>query len=539
MTARDDRAPKPDVLYLRQILRKIERGDYRIPAFQRGYVWDEQKVLRLLESVAKGYPIGSILLWKSDTKKLELADSEHLPYPVLEERYPTTYILDGLQRCGALYGAFYKNHGGADEVFAVGYDLRNEVFVNLTEGPFGPEVVPLRELFDSLAFLRRHGLLLPLDDGPALVERAVNLLNTFQEYMVATVTIEPEEVDDVVEIFERINSTGTPLNSLDFMRAVTWSPTFDLNDEISDVAAIAAGRGFELEPETAIKLLSLAMDKEPLPSSMLELRDSSPSSLHEGIRDVKRALLGTIELLESGMCLHSSDYLPYEGVLLVAFGFVLASHRSEVVDADQASLDKLMRWALSVSLSEGLRGRPDNYVARACREAKALGRGARSQLSFRLSTSVNDLTEKRFIRRKARSSAFALMLAKNGAMSLRSGEVIPKERYLQKFDSSCYQPVLSTQELASVLGRPVSSSRVFANMVLTPYGQRYDTSSLVGEFDQLALQLGQAGAEVAFDSQGIDRDAIEALRLRLPSAFIAARAKRLLKLMYVLAEQPL
>lgn len=40
-------------------------GTIRLPKFQRDFVWTRQQVLDLLDSIARGYPIGSFLLWKS------------------------------------------------------------------------------------------------------------------------------------------------------------------------------------------------------------------------------------------------------------------------------------------------------------------------------------------------------------------------------------------------------------------------------------------------------------------------------------------
>ncbi|MFK1887577.1 DUF262 domain-containing protein [Bacteroides fragilis] len=50
--------------YLREIYTKINNGKYAIPVFQRDYVWKKEQVLDLFDSISKGYPIGTIILWK-------------------------------------------------------------------------------------------------------------------------------------------------------------------------------------------------------------------------------------------------------------------------------------------------------------------------------------------------------------------------------------------------------------------------------------------------------------------------------------------
>ncbi len=59
-------------LTIRQIIEHIVRGQIRIPAFQRGFVWDSEMVAYLMDSIYKGFPIGALLLWRTrETLKFE------------------------------------------------------------------------------------------------------------------------------------------------------------------------------------------------------------------------------------------------------------------------------------------------------------------------------------------------------------------------------------------------------------------------------------------------------------------------------------
>ncbi len=76
-------------------------------------------------------------------------------------------------------------------------------------------------------------------------------------------------------MFHRINSTGTRLSAVDFMRALTWSPKFDLNQEIANLQKEFDTRNFSIEPETFVKIIAIMDGKQPNPTAMLELRDSN------------------------------------------------------------------------------------------------------------------------------------------------------------------------------------------------------------------------------------------------------------------------
>lgn len=64
-TAPVPKDPQPSVDRIDELARRILKGDILLPKFQSGLVWDKEQILTLLDSVARGYPIGSILLWQS------------------------------------------------------------------------------------------------------------------------------------------------------------------------------------------------------------------------------------------------------------------------------------------------------------------------------------------------------------------------------------------------------------------------------------------------------------------------------------------
>jgi len=51
------RDPKPDILRIEELVRKVKSGDIKLPKFQRPFVWNKKDVLKLLDSIYNGYPI--------------------------------------------------------------------------------------------------------------------------------------------------------------------------------------------------------------------------------------------------------------------------------------------------------------------------------------------------------------------------------------------------------------------------------------------------------------------------------------------------
>ena len=54
------------------VMNDIENGRVRLPPFQREFVWSASKVLDLMDSIYKGFPVGSFFYWKADRKYVTL-----------------------------------------------------------------------------------------------------------------------------------------------------------------------------------------------------------------------------------------------------------------------------------------------------------------------------------------------------------------------------------------------------------------------------------------------------------------------------------
>ncbi|HVR22828.1 MAG TPA: DUF262 domain-containing protein, partial [Candidatus Polarisedimenticolia bacterium] len=94
------------MITIRQVLDSLLRGTIRIPAFQRGFVWDADSVAYFMDSLYKGFPVGSLLFWRS---KFQLKIEKQLGPFVLPDRdpdYPIDYVLDGQQRITSIFGVF-------------------------------------------------------------------------------------------------------------------------------------------------------------------------------------------------------------------------------------------------------------------------------------------------------------------------------------------------------------------------------------------------------------------------------------------------
>ena len=153
-------------LAIRAVIDHILGGRIRIPAFQRGFVWDAWRVAYFMDTLYKGYPFGAVLLWRTSN---QLRTERNLgPYdlPKVDPHYPIDYVLDGQQRLTSIFGVFQTELQPAsdefDDRFAIHFDLGAETsiqeseFVALSPNEVDPSRhFPLRVLFDVVKYEKR------------------------------------------------------------------------------------------------------------------------------------------------------------------------------------------------------------------------------------------------------------------------------------------------------------------------------------------------------------------------------------------------
>lgn len=493
--------PKPQIQYLKSLLRLVEEGKLRIPAFQRKFVWTDDQIIDLLESVVSGYPIGSLLFWEVSERILKVQTEPLVPFPDIEEKYPLQYVLDGLQRLSTLYGVFHADKTKVG-TFNVVYDLSEKIFKHYETGMNVDTSIFLADLFSPKNLLETQAKLSKKENGDDLISASIQLQTAFQEYSIPTVSISNRTVQDVVAMFHRINSKGTRLSAVDFMRALTWSEAFDLNQEIDKLRAELQQKKFDVGPETLVKVIAVMDGKDPNPSSMLALRDSTAENLHKATALSRAAFDRLIAFVGDSFFIYNSEFLAYELQILALLLFFR--------DDDSKNLDVLRKWITTTTFNEELRGKPDNYVTNVLKAVRELKKTAEQPaLQLRLKLSADDLLEKKFIRNKALSAGFAYLFAQNGPRSLVSGEPITPDTYMQEFDGVYFNGLLTAKQLQEIK-LDSSSNKVLANLILVLPGEIKQLSKETAAETIARVQKTKDGRSI-LSSQFITDEAAAAL----------------------------
>ncbi|AWM40246.1 hypothetical protein GobsT_12990 [Gemmata obscuriglobus] len=338
-----------------RLITRLEDGDIKIPVFQRQYVWNQRQVIELLESVYRGYPIGSLLFWLTKERLSAARDIGGFKLPDTKDQYPQNYVLDGQQRITTIYGVLmWQGDPDDDSVFDICFDLchatPDKAFIPTPESPL-PTHLRMNILFDTKKFRNFQLSLLQRHDADDLMGKADVLLETFREYSIPIVTVTEPTVEQVALIFERINSTGTKLTVFDLMIAATWSANFNLRSEfdgcIQDLAIKDYG---DVSPVAMLQVLSAHISGSAKRDTILKLRSKTDRELQANMTEVREAMKRAVDFLTNELHVRSVGFLPYERQLVVMSHVFCKRPRLSV-----AARDVLRKWFWRTSFAERYR----------------------------------------------------------------------------------------------------------------------------------------------------------------------------------------
>ena len=270
-------------------LQKIHQRAWVLPAIQREFVWSRDQIRRLFDSLMRGYPVGSFLLWEVDPGQVDdytfydfltHYHERKNPYATKVDRplnQGVTAVLDGQQRLTALVIGLYGSHAEKlpNKYFTNpdAYPIKR-LYLNLIEPPpTADEELGLRynlrfltddeaaAQVDGIQVWFRLGDILKLSDsGPAIMtvvgERFSDaghikaaFHNVFALYdavrqkpVVNAYLEETTDADKVLDIFVRVNSGGTKLSNSDLLLSMATNQFKEL-DAREQVRSLVAELG--------------------------------------------------------------------------------------------------------------------------------------------------------------------------------------------------------------------------------------------------------------------------------------------------------
>lgn len=220
---------------------EIDSGQIKLPMFQREFVWDKEQSAKLIDSILKGYPIGTFIFWKTREALRSVKDIGNHSLPETPRGDYAQYILDGQQRITSLY-AIRKGLRISKDGKEINY---RDIYVNLDYDPLNDEQIVTSQKDEGNIYVSVHDLLtqkiveLFKQAGQSKADIIEEYKTKLTTYDFATITIKDYPIDIACDVFSRINTGGKALTLFEIMVAMTYDEAkgFDLAlkyDELLD-----------------------------------------------------------------------------------------------------------------------------------------------------------------------------------------------------------------------------------------------------------------------------------------------------------------
>jgi len=413
---------------------------FAIPKLQRNFVWDGNRAASLLDSVLREIPIGSLFLWEMSQKSAHLIrQSATVLPPFAKNNKRIWFVIDGQQRLSVIYQALQGeakvNDAGRDIdfgrlCFVVNPDTADAFAKRIVyRKPVFREFVPVCDILapDWKRRIGKHPI--------AVMKKIRNCRERLLRFKLPIVKIESATLDEIGEVFTRVNSLGMKVTSAD--RAIALMGKLDVhaiadelryklreaNFELGSVDPILMGFNLvteELQPEGDPPKLERMARRW---SQRIENDDSSRKEFEAIWHRYQDAALRTVEYLRQRFPVHDESFLPSVNMLSTLSVFFF--HHPSPPNGRQAREIRKWFWVTGVAKRYSGAGYHRNLVADA-RMFQDLAFGKNRLFTFRERLDpILTVQAEQYSAQSARTRAFFCLLALLKPKYLDNGNEIP------------------------------------------------------------------------------------------------------------------
>lgn len=334
---------------------EIDSGQIKLPMFQREFVWEKEQSSKLIDSILKGFPIGTFIFWKTKEELRSYKEVGNHKLPETDKGDYVQYILDGQQRITSLY-AIRKGIRITKDGKVVDY---RDIFINLDYDPENDEQIVVTEQQTGKRFVSVHRVLTSqvtdlLDEFPnrETLKQIETYKNKLTNYDFSTITIKDYPIEVACEVFSRINTGGKSLTVFEIMVAKTYDEAkkFDLaekyellRDGSDDTKECLTTAKFETLPESIIMQCVAAITLRAVRSKdILKIRRETFIDQWE---PMKASLFTAIDFIRSELRVPVSQLVPYPAIVVPLVYFFNASANKKPNIEQVRLLEQFFYWA--------------------------------------------------------------------------------------------------------------------------------------------------------------------------------------------------
>jgi hypothetical protein len=334
------RRPQATTVSVKELIAKVRAGEVRIPPFQRPLRWKAADVRKLLDSVWRGYPVGSLLVWKREAAADNiLVGGARMSAPAVGDAW---WVVDGQQRITALAASLLELDHRDDKRWEVYFDPDEPGFVSASP-TLSEHAVPVSILGD----LRRLGRWIRERDLEAeQIDRLEDAQQRLLDYALPAYVVDTDDEDALRAMFARLNSSGARMQADEVFQALMAAPSRGRSSLDLDALQSACDRNdFGMPPRADVLEAVMAMSGLEPTSRPESLSGADLGRLvsHEAAED---ALAHTVGFLQHHCDIPHVRLIPYP-VVFVILARWFHIHRT----TEPAALARLAQWVWRGAMS--------------------------------------------------------------------------------------------------------------------------------------------------------------------------------------------
>lgn len=390
MTKTDTPVVKPEVVFIEDLLNDIASGKLRIPKFQRPYVWKPSDMLSLFDSINRGFPIGSMLLWETSDTIVSTDTVGPVKTPKLQNT-PITYVLDGHQRLATLFGCLkleknFPEDKQSNWCWWVWFDLEKAEFIHILKDKREPHMFPVRSILRTIDFLeeaRQIEAKIP-DFASNYISKAEELSQRIKNFKIPITRIQGGILDQAVNIFSRLNTKGQSMALDQMVSALTYregSESMDLAEKIDEILEQFSEFHFgTINRITILHAIVAAAGKDIHKTEWESLaKKLDPTLLRSAAADASTALVSAVKFLREYVL--TDKLLPYTKQLLLISHFYL-----HCPGPTEDQKKELIKWLWGTTLYGWFASASTTKINNALKIMRDFAQGKRSTLTDEIAT---------------------------------------------------------------------------------------------------------------------------------------------------------
>lgn len=322
---------RPDTLP--NLMADIAKGNYRIPQFQREFVWSTKKIIELFDSIHQEFPIGSLFFWKAGKEHNKLfRHTVNFDAKPVEDEDNISFILDGQQRSTSLYVTLNGLTVDGVDYSRICFDMKEERFTERSADD--QRYVSVSSIWGEKAMMLSQNL------PPEYLPAYIRCWQTLRTYPLSMVEVRDKDLAAVCKIFQRINQGGKRLDRFDLIAATTFTPDFDLRERFKeDLTQPLKERHFgAIAPSILTQLLALNEFGAATEKNEFSL---TADVIKAHWKDAVDSILLAADTLRKSAGVIDYGFLPYDAILtLMAYYFMKSGKRSLPAE----HMEWVLRW---------------------------------------------------------------------------------------------------------------------------------------------------------------------------------------------------